>query len=323
MIDDILKESLGATSRYKVSGYDVRKSESQNEDRQFPPGHKAVETYLGGWDMPTGDSGKLSTRIYEQVLQAIHATAATDAGQQYQECTDPPYNALAGNDGKGVVDDVVDILKHPDGVQLLFFNGIHDMICNHVGNERYLEKLPWDHTDAWILADRFAWVAATEVPGQVSGYMKEYMNLKFLKVLDAGHMVPMDVPSVALDMIKLFVYKGSFQTSKQSLSKAKDDNGACPICPTCVNRDSSSTIPSESSADTDARMSTYIISYAWLAAGAALLAIFLATVIMRKRGTDRVRAVMVPQYDLELRASSYRDDNDDDHDANENGVVVT
>ena len=45
-----------------------------------------------------------------------------------QECTDPPYYALSGSDGKGVVPDMVEVLEHPDKVELLFFNGIMDMV---------------------------------------------------------------------------------------------------------------------------------------------------------------------------------------------------
>jgi carboxypeptidase D len=118
LIDNIVDQSHGGKSNYKVSGYDVRKSESKNGARKFPPGHKVVETYLGGWKLPSDEGGSLSSDIYTQVLEAIHATSATEAKQRYLECTDPPYAALSGNDGKGVVDDVVQILQHPDNVQL-------------------------------------------------------------------------------------------------------------------------------------------------------------------------------------------------------------
>jgi len=182
LIDDIIHESHGGTSKTKASGYDVRQSESKSGARNFPPGHKVVETFLGGWPLPKDEGGELDENLYSTVLTALHASAATAAGQRYMECTDPPYNALAGNDGKGVVDDVVEILEHADDVQLLFFNGIHDIICNHVGNEKFLMKMSWEHAKEWTLQKRYAWFADGGEQGKVSGYMQEYKNLKFLKV---------------------------------------------------------------------------------------------------------------------------------------------
>lgn len=317
LIDDILHESHGGTSDTKASGYDVRKSESKHGARTFPPGHKVVETYLGGWALPKYETGVLDEKLYTQVLQAIHASAATEAGQRYRECTDPPYNALAGNDGLGVVDDVVEILEHPDKVQLLFFNGIHDIVCNHVGNERFLMHLPWKHTEEWTLARRYAWFAKNDKPGQVSGYMQEYENLKFLKVMNAGHMVPMDVPAVAAEMMKLFVYGGSFESSPQALDKTTHDE-SCPICPTCLERDSgpTRTASNEHSAvdvdrptsDGSVAMGRLAITAAWLAAGFGVV-VFLVGVMLARRNNSNSRssrAQMVPQYDIELR-DGFRD----------------
>ena len=62
-------------------------------------------------------------------------------------------------------------------------------VCNHAGNERSLDKLPWKHNADFAVAPRYAWSAKSEVNGKISGYMREYDNLKFLKINDAGHMV--------------------------------------------------------------------------------------------------------------------------------------
>jgi carboxypeptidase D len=309
LIDDIINESHGSNAATKASSYDVRRSELRGAPRTFPPGHRVVETYLGGADLSDADAqaGLLDPAIYTKVLSAIHATAATQAGQRYQECTDPPYNALSQNDGKGVVDDVVEILKHPDGVQLLFFNGIHDMVCNHVSNEKFLEMLPWEHTADWMKAERYAWVAeSATTPGQISGYMREYENLKFLKVLDAGHMVPMDVPNVALDMMKLFTSGGDFHTYQQKLSRKAEPDGTCPLCPACAARDSASSETSMNDSKASGRLGSFVISYAWVVAAIGLLVSCLVLSAFRRRGN--VHALAVPQYELELRdSSSYSD----------------
>lgn len=127
-----------------------------------------------------------------------------------------------------MVEDVVAVLEHPDNVRLLFFNGVEDLICNHVGNEALLENLPWKNQKEWTEAKRYAWRAKEEEETVVvSGYMKEYENLMFLKVLSAGHMVPMDVPATALEMMQILMSKGSFQTYAQGLERSVPPTDSC------------------------------------------------------------------------------------------------
>jgi carboxypeptidase D len=88
LLRTVVSESFGNGSPYKVSQYDARKVEKVGVSRNFPEGHKDVEAYLGG-------SGKQSiAKDYKQVLAAIHSMPSHHAGQEYEECTDPPYNAL-------------------------------------------------------------------------------------------------------------------------------------------------------------------------------------------------------------------------------------
>jgi len=232
LLGQVTKNSLGSGNRYVVSQYDSRIWEDRQKPRDFPKGHKDVEAYLG-------QASPVPNANIQSVLKAIHATPSWQAGQRYRECTDPPYNALAHQDGLGVVPDVVELLEHEgEGneqgqIRLLFFNGVHDLICNHVGNENALENLPWKHRDDYIKAMRYGWNSA--VTNKLGGYAKEYQNLIFLKVLDAGHMVPMDVPAIALDMMFTFMYsqrEGTFNTYKQTINPQVDNGDAsCPVCP--------------------------------------------------------------------------------------------
>lgn len=105
---------------------------------------------MGGWDR---SDPKLEID-YRTVLEAIHATDAIAAGQRYEECTDPPFDALRHQDGLGVVDDVIHALDHPTAPTMLFFNGMNDLICNHAGNERFLDVMPWQHAKDWTLGER-------------------------------------------------------------------------------------------------------------------------------------------------------------------------
>ncbi len=247
LLGDVTDHSLGRRNPQTISQYDARVFENRQGQRDFPAGHKDVEAFLG-------QTRKIPNASIHNVLKALHATPSWESGQRYLECTDAPYYALSHQDGLGVVPDIVELLENEetngDGqaqIRLLFFNGIHDLICNHVGNENALESLPWKHKDDFIQAERYGWVAPSI--NSLGGYGKEFENLSFLKVLDAGHMVPMDVPEVALDMMKAFLYPtyfsknnkknkkltGPFSTYAQelplSLEQADPSCQACPDCP--------------------------------------------------------------------------------------------
>jgi carboxypeptidase D len=150
LLDQVVGQSHGANSPYTVSTYDARLTEIRDQARDFPPGHKIVEAYLGHWPLPDGLSMADAAAVADnKVLLALHATAAIAAGQRFQECSDPPYDALSALDGQGVVPDVIAILEHKDNVRLLFFNGMEDLICNHVGNERFLMNMQWSGQQEW------------------------------------------------------------------------------------------------------------------------------------------------------------------------------
>jgi len=130
-------------------------------------------------------------------------------------------------DGLGVTGDVVELLN--DGVPMLFFNGINDLICNHIGNEIAVENFQWKHQGEYQTTTRYGWKAPST--GKLAGYMKEYKNLMYLKVLDSGHMVPMDVPEVGADMMRTFIHGMSFNDYEQELASAEKGGDKCPVCP--------------------------------------------------------------------------------------------
>ena len=97
-------------------------------------------------------------------------------------------------DGLGVTNDIVEILDHNqdssdanDRITMLFFNGLLDLICNHVGNEIALENLEWKYQKQYVKSTRYGW--KSKMKNQLAGYVKQYSNLIFLKVKDSGHMV--------------------------------------------------------------------------------------------------------------------------------------
>lgn len=143
-------------------------------------------------------------------------------------------DALAGHDAIGVVPDIVQVLQDPSKPRLLFFNGVEDITCNHVGNEVALENLPWQGKEEYSRAERYAWWSSASSKS-ASGFMKEHDNLSFLKCLNSGHMMPMDVPDTALEMMKTFMSQGSFRSNKQNVAispiKLPSSCKECEVCP--------------------------------------------------------------------------------------------
>jgi len=149
---------------------------------------------------------------------------------KYMKCTDPLYNALSHQDGLGVVDKIVGALEG-GGCGCSFLMG-----CNHVRNEIAIENFPWKKIDQWQQAERYVWNGDGKTDGALAGYMKEFDNLVYLKVKEAGHMVPMDQPERALDMIRTFIYELSFKEGLRQNIKPKVFNSKeCPSCPSCEN----------------------------------------------------------------------------------------
>ncbi|XP_076902159.1 serine carboxypeptidase-like [Bidens hawaiensis] len=85
-----------------------------------------------------------------------------------------------------------------DGIKMLVYAGEYDLLCNWLGNSRWVHAMEW--------SGREEFVASVDVPfvvdGSEAGLLKTHGPLAFLKVHDAGHMVPMDQPKAALSMLK-------------------------------------------------------------------------------------------------------------------------
>ena len=186
LLDDIIA-TTGTSSTGRMVMYDAR--EVSKTRGSYPPGHEDVERYLNRKDVRT----------------ALHAQ---DTPQPFKECTDPPYNALSHQDGKGAVDELTMVLEA--GVRVLMFAGQFDIICNHLGTERMLNRLKWKGRDAWLRASTSEFFSVgvsfdnknmfvlccslcVSVPwapnNNHAGFVRRALNLQHLVVSNAGHMV--------------------------------------------------------------------------------------------------------------------------------------
>ena len=88
------------------------------------------------------------------------------------------------------------------GMEILIYSGMEDYICNYMSSQVWLRKLDWPYNREWRATKEDEWV----LDGQVGGYYTKYRNLGHLKIKGAGHLVPMNQPSRALNMIMRFVH---------------------------------------------------------------------------------------------------------------------
>jgi len=82
-------------------------------------------------------------------------------------------------------------------VRVLIYAGEYDFICNWMGNAAWTDSLDWDGANAFRKARNMLW----NINGVTVGSYKSAKGLTFLKVKNAGHMVPMDQPFNSLDML--------------------------------------------------------------------------------------------------------------------------
>lgn len=93
-----------------------------------------------------------------------------------------------------VVRDIPEILKE---VPVLIYAGDHDFICNWLGQKKWTENLEWPGKSGFNSAQFKPFSAG----GSQHGEVRNHENFTFLRIFDAGHMVPHDQPVATLNMI--------------------------------------------------------------------------------------------------------------------------
>ena len=81
-----------------------------------------------------------------------------------------------------------------------------DFICNWLGNQAWTLALEWPGKTAFNEEGMHDWVRH----GTPSGQARSSGPFTFLRVYNAGHMVPLDQPEAALDMVNNFIYNGKW-----------------------------------------------------------------------------------------------------------------
>ena len=182
-----------------------------------------------------------------EVKKAVHIKMGS---KTFSEC-DGAGQYLMVLYGLGVQPQLINILER--GVSVTFYNGQYDFVCNHIGTETMLDQLPWSGRNDFMSAAGYVWVlnetSTVSSPGVVekvpAGYGRSTSNglLTFLVVIGGSHMVPMDVPQAASDLIRRIVRKMSFSDFPQEIELINDDSANTLMMSSGVDDSASNNIP--------------------------------------------------------------------------------
>ncbi|KAK6630777.1 hypothetical protein RUM44_002946 [Polyplax serrata] len=107
------------------------------------------------------------------------------------------FRSLSGDFMKPVTSVVEELLNNTN-LQVVVLTGTLDLIVDTPGTVHWIDKLRWKGAEAWQTAERDAIV----LNGYIEGYVKKFGNLYLYWVLRAGHMIPTDNPSTALEILR-------------------------------------------------------------------------------------------------------------------------
>jgi cathepsin A (carboxypeptidase C) len=120
-------------------------------------------------------------------------------GRNWVECDMKVHTAMLGDWTTNMADKVAAVLE--TGLQVLVYSGDKDFICNWRGGEAWTSAVQWSGQSDFNKVEYKNWT----VSGEPAGQLKSFKNFKFLRVFNAGHMVPMDQPQNALAMLQDFI----------------------------------------------------------------------------------------------------------------------
>lgn len=123
--------------------------------------------------------------------------------RSWSSCNMIVHTFMLGDWVTNLQSSTVNLLKN--NIKVLVYSGDKDFICNWRGGEAWSHNLDWQGAEEFRGKEYSKW-NVNETP---SGEFKNVGNLTFLRVYDAGHMVPMDQPEVALEMLHEFLGNGN------------------------------------------------------------------------------------------------------------------
>lgn len=98
-------------------------------------------------------------------------------------------------------------------VRVIVYSGEYDFVCNWYGGLAWTNALVWPGQSAFVSAQNTTWISTD---GQIGGSARTFDGFTFLRVKDAGHMVPLNQPQRALDLLSRVISGEPFDSSLQA-----------------------------------------------------------------------------------------------------------
>ncbi|KAG0297304.1 Cell death protease [Linnemannia gamsii] len=154
----------------------------------------------------------------EDVKKALHVNTGTI---HWDECSRRVSIALQQDDSTPAITLLPSILEK---TKIMLFSGQQDLICNHIGTEYLISNMTWQGSQGFQDTQPIGW----KVEDKPAGEWKQARNLTYVLIYNSSHMVPYDVPLVALDMMNRFMgLDTKLQTFTSSLES--DIDNAVPL----------------------------------------------------------------------------------------------
>ncbi|CCK72559.1 carboxypeptidase C KNAG_0K01950 [Huiozyma naganishii CBS 8797] len=174
---------LGPFEKTGLNVYDIRAPcEDQGDDGLCYFGMRYIEEYMN--------------------QQYVQETLGSDVNH-YTGCNDDVFNGfiLTGDEAKPFQQYVAELLNLD--IPVLIYAGDKDFICNWLGNHAWTDQLEWRGSEKYQKLPLQPWIHSET--GEEIGQIKSHEGLSFLRIYDAGHMVPYDQPESSLEMVNKWI----------------------------------------------------------------------------------------------------------------------
>jgi carboxypeptidase C (cathepsin A) len=125
---------------------------------------------------------------YAKYVEANKGQFGVPANKSYVDDYEEMYYAFNADLSRSFKPQLERVLNM--GIKTLIYNGQNDFIVNTAGVLTYMNTLKWQHAKEWRAAKKTMWKDYDDITNL--GWTKNYANLYFTLIRNAGHLVPSD-----------------------------------------------------------------------------------------------------------------------------------
>jgi serine carboxypeptidase-like clade 4 len=136
----------------------------------------------------------------------VRKALGVDPSDNWSECDDTVHAYLDADWTLNCEQYIPEMLNA--GIRALVYSGKTDFVCNWYGGRHWVREMVWNGQTSF--QSKLDAMSDWKVDGEIAGEFATEGPLTFLAVDAAGHMVPMDQPRRALDLISRFLRNQSY-----------------------------------------------------------------------------------------------------------------